>query len=421
MDLNFINTSHGGLRWSGELADCALPMTFDHYSRCGYGCVYCFATYQKAISSEAFLAGEVRSVNVDHVKKVFTLKSNTQEGRQFAPFIKARKALQWGGLADPFCPVERELGTGLELLRFFKSINYPITFSTKGTWWTKDERYAELFRGQKNWNVKISIITMDENKRKKVERRCPSSRHRFAAMERVARWDCGGATLRLRPFIIGMTDPGHQDLIRTAAKCGATAVSTEFWCAENRCPTLKENIHIIDEVVGYNSMAFYKKYSYSQGYMRLNRNVKRPFVDEMEEACNETGLRFYVSDAHFKERSHNGCCCGLPDTKTWNYHKGQWLEALLIAKEKGTVRWSDISEYLEFLKSIMFRNACRFNTGSEEKRALYNKRSMYDYLRHVWNHPKMGQSPYTMFEGILKPVKVDGDGNVVYEYDRSRA
>lgn len=78
-------------------------------------------------------------------------------------------------------------------------------------------------------------------------------------------------------------------------------------------------------------MQFYKKYSCSTGYLRLNRHIKEPFIRNMKNKCEEVGMRFYVSDAHFKELCCNGSCCGLP--ADWNYSRGQWCEALQIAKK----------------------------------------------------------------------------------------
>ena len=28
-------------RWSGEICDCSMPLTFDTYSTCAYNCLYC--------------------------------------------------------------------------------------------------------------------------------------------------------------------------------------------------------------------------------------------------------------------------------------------------------------------------------------------------------------------------------------------
>ena len=405
-------------RWSCEITDCSMPMTFDQYGKCFYKCFYCFAAYQKAIGiAKANYTDShiVKAVKVDKVKRIFT---EDWPGNQFWDYIKDRKTIQWGGMADPFCPYEKKFGVGLELLRFFKDINYPICFSTKGTWWVDDPRYAELFKGQKNWNVKFSIITNDDKKARICEGGVPSSTERLKALEKVASWDCGGATLRLRPFIIGISNPGHQELIRRAGEAGATALSTEFFCMEQRSNTLRDSLPKINKLIGFNMFKFYKKYSYQQGYMRLNRNVKRQFVNEMEDACRKAGMRFYVSDAHFKERCDNGSCCGLPSD--WNYARGQWTEALQIAKKKGKVRWRDMEKHLKYAERFLYRKADGLNTSGSDHRARFHNFTMKEYLRWIWNHPKNGQSPYTMYEGILVPTGLDENDNIIYKYNKEK-
>lgn len=269
-------------RWTAEIADCSMPMTFDTYSNCSFGCMYCFSQYQRGIggAKEHYLAKEVNPVNVDKIKKMFT--EPDKYAGQFATYIKQRRVMQWGGLSDQFDGFERKYGKTLELLRFFKEINYPLCFSTKAVWWTQDERYMELVRGQRNWNFKFSIITLDERKAAIIERGVPSPLARLEAIERIANAGAGGATLRLRPFIIGVSTPSYLDLIRQAGERGATALSTEFFCVERRSQTLKEYMPQLSELCGFDLMAFYCKYSVAQGYLRLNRKVKAPFIRNMK-------------------------------------------------------------------------------------------------------------------------------------------
>lgn len=245
-------------RWSNEIADCSMPMTFDTYSNCAFGCLYCFSQFQRGIgdAKDAYLQKVCNNVNPDRIKRMFT--DPDQYAGQFAPYIKARKVMQWGGLSDQFDGFERQRGVTLELLRFFKEINYPLCFSTKATWWTKDERYMELVRGQKNWNFKFSIITLDEQKAHIIERGVPSPLERLDAIQRIAEAGAGGATLRLRPFIIGISTPTYLDLIREAAARGATAMSTEFMCVEQRSPTLRERMPTFNELCGFDFMEFYR-------------------------------------------------------------------------------------------------------------------------------------------------------------------
>jgi DNA repair photolyase len=417
MQLTFDPKNHyGSPRWSYEILDCSMPMTFDQHSRCSFECFYCFSQYQKAVgcAKANYISGEVRGVDIQKIKDIFTGKRNSQ----WLPLIKDRVTMQWGGLADPFCNVERDSGVGLELLKFFKEIDYPLCFSTKGTWWLKDKRYTDLFRGQKNWNVKVSIITLNEELRKLVEKGAPSSAERLDAIKRITDLNAGGATLRLRPFIIGVSSPDHCALIHKAAKAGATALSTEFFCLEGRSISLRKYLHKVSQAVGFDIYAFYKKYSVGQGYLRLCRDVKRPIVDEMEAQCKQDKVRFYVSDAHFKERCANGSCCGLPSD--WNVAKGQLCEALQIAKKTGKVCWDDMAKHLDYAKKFLYRRTDGLNTCSALHRAKFYTMTLYDWMRWNWNNPNSGSSPYKMFEGILIPKGKDRDGNLIYVMDKTR-
>lgn len=405
-------------RWTAEIADCSMPMTFDTYSNCSFGCMYCFAQYQRGIggAKENYLQKEVNPVNVEKIKRMFT--EPDKYARQFATYIKQRRVMQWGGMSDEFDSYERKYGKTLELLKFFKEIDYPLCFSTKATWFTEDDRYMSLIEGQKNWNFKFSIITLDEHKAHIIERGVPTPLERLEAIRRIAEAGAGGATLRLRPFIIGVSNPSYLDLIREGAQRGATAVSTEFFCVEQRSPTLKAFMPTLNELCGFDVMAFYKKYSCSTGYLRLNRHVKEPFMRNMKQVCDEVGMRFYVSDAHFKELCCNGSCCGLP--ADWNYSKGQWCEALQIAKKNGKVCWDEVKSDIEQLHQYDWGRASGYNCNSSEKRAKFVGMTMADYMKWLWNNPQSGQSPYKLFEGALVPQGYDENRNIIYKYNGAK-
>ena len=407
-------------RWSNEIADCSMPMTFDTYSNCSYSCLYCFSQFQRALggAKDDYLHKVVHPVNVEKVKRMFS--EPDKYGGQFATYIKERKVMQWGGLSDEFDNFEKKYGQTLELLKFFKEIDYPLCFSTKATWFTDDDRYMSLIEGQKNWNFKFSIITLDEKKAKVIERGVASPLKRLEAIRRIVEAEAGGATLRLRPFIIGVSTPSYLELIREAHQRGATALSTEFFCMEQRSKVLKDNAPIFKRECGFDLFDFYKKYSYSSGYLRLNRNVKRPFIENMKNLCDELGMRFYVSDAHFKELCCNGSCCGLPES--WNYSRGQFCEALQIAKKNGSVRWTDICKDINNLHGgYDFKGASGFNTKDSETKAKFSGMSMAEYMRWIWNNPQTGQNPYKMFEGVMRPEGKDENGDLIYVYDGKKS
>ena len=403
-------------RWTGEIADCSLPLTFDTYSNCSFGCVYCFSQYQRGIggAKEDYFSKKVKAVNPEKIKKIFSLEDKNS---QFYQYIKTRRPIQYGGLSDQFDGFEKKYGVTYEILKYLREINYPICFSTKSAWVFHDPKYRELFKGADNWNVKFSIITLDERDAKRIEVGVPTPRERLDAMREYNKLSKGGTTLRLRPFIVGVSDKTYLDLIKEAADAGATAVTTEFFCLEMRSiKQAREHYQTISDCAGFDIVEFYRKYSNGSGYLRLNRKVKEKYIYKMKELCHDLGMRFYVSDAHFKECSDNCCCCALPPS--WDYSRGHFAAALQIAKKTGKVQWSDIEKDMYFL-NFEYRKAQGFNVNSSENRAKFDGMTMKEYLRYLWNAPRRGQSPYKIFERVLKPDGVDENGDIIYIYDQS--
>lgn len=66
-----------------------------------------------------------------------------------------------------------------------------------------------------------------------------------------------------------------------------------------------------------------------------------------------------------------------------------------------------------------YNSAIGFNTTSSENRAKFQNTTMKGYLHYLWDNPKRGQSPYKIFEGVLKPDGVDENGDIIYKYDDS--
>ena len=46
--------------------------------------------------------------------------------------------------------------------------------------------------------------------------------------------------------------------------------------------------------------------------------------------------------------------------------------------------------------------------------------TMAEYMRWLWNNPQSGQSPYKMFEGVMRPDGKDANGDLIYVYDKER-
>lgn len=413
---------YGSPRWSMEVPDCSMPMSFDTYSKCAYNCLYCFSYFQKSHTLDGYIGGDYpRSVNPAKVIALFEAAIRNDKAAvsknqtQFFPYIQNRRIMQWGGLADEFDEWERKFGVTLELLRYFDKIDYPLSFSTKATWWTQDSRYMDLFKKHAhNWHVKISIITADKERARKMEKGVPSPEERLAAIKRLS--DIGiHVTLRLRPFIIGVSTD-YKELITLAHEAGADSVTTEFFCMESRAnDDLKKRYAAMSEICGFDIHKFYLENSKQSGYKRLNRAIKAPIIHDMRDFVHGLGMRFHVSDAFCRECNDACNCCGVPPE--WGVSQtGNIGQAIIIAREKGEVKFSDISSDITEYLNFPWCEAASYNTGSNRARALRYDMTMAQFLRENWNTPEKGTSPAKGYGGILRPVRRDENGDVVYKY-----
>lgn len=410
-------------RWSWEILDCAMPMTFDTYSNCAHQCLYCFSFFQRAVNhgKDEYLHHRVRSVNVDRVKRMFT--DPDKYAGQFAWYIKNRFVLQWGGLSDGFDWYERKFRKSLELLQFFRQIDYPISISTKGVWFLDDPEYVEAFTDARNVQMKYSIITTDEKAAAKIEAGVPAPAERFRALRQLKDMGVGITTVRFRPYVLGLSDLCVEEIFEESERAGVDSLTTEFLCLESRSSnTAAERYRLIGELTGFGEglFEFYKRNSSaSAGLLRLNYELKRRHFDRMEELAAKHNISFYVSDAHHKERSAGAGCCGLPNDggPLSNINRGQYAEAIQIAKREGKVYWSDIAERAAVLKNIMYESATGFNIATTRARANRRYMTMFDYMQEIWNTPKDVNSPARYFGGALVPGGVDDNGDIIYLYN----
>ena len=277
----------------------------------------------------------------------------------------------------------------------------------------------ELFRRHThNWHVKISIITADAEKARRVERGVAPPQARLEAIRRLAAQG-QHVTLRLRPYIIGVSED-WKTLIRLGHEAGADSATTEFFCMEARADErLKKRYADMSAVAGFDIHAFYMQQSKQHGYKRLNRSIKAPIIHAMRDYAHSLGMRFHVSDAFCRECNDACNCCGVPPE--WNVSQtGNIGNAIIIAREKGYVRFSDIMPEIQKYFGFQWCGAAGYNTGSNKARAMRYDLTMAQYLRNNWNNPNSGNSPYKEYGGILVPDGRDENGDIIYRYAKKR-
>lgn len=420
-------------RISSEIMDCSMPMTFDQYNYCSLGCLYCFAYFFKS-NNPAVKDMGLKSINNKKLIHALQGKPDTARGRlMYEHFFKKKFLLHWGGLADPFCSFEKSNSIGYPLLEALGDLNYPTLFSFKGRT-IFDKKYVRLFdkySKQKNFAFQASIITGDDEMAKNVEIGVPSPTMRLKALEMLS--NMGYFTiLRLRPFIIGVSEKGLDDLLHRALEAGIKGVSMEFFAMDTRSNTgMKARYDWLAKFIGTNNlMRYFKNLSPKErgGYMRLNRLIKDPFVKQVYRFCVKHNLVFGCSDPDFKELCTSGSCCAMPDHYPENKGLEHWTRNQLTywIKEcrrayhrKGEVcklRFSQVygrdSTYLDDIELTNDHVGVSSMTNVERYNHTY--RTM---IQSHWNNLRSYANPRNYFHGKLMPIGVDEEDNLIYKYN----
>lgn len=126
---------------------CEVPIRYDTYSGCSHGCKYCFA-YRKG-NIEKIGIGE----SYNELKK-FIEGDRTGGDVNWCDW---QIPIHWGGMSDPFQPLEREKGLSLKVLKLFRETQYPFIVSTKNKLIAEGEYFDEITKC--NCVVQFSAIS----------------------------------------------------------------------------------------------------------------------------------------------------------------------------------------------------------------------------------------------------------------------
>jgi len=418
-------------RVSSEIADCSMPMTFDHFSYCSLGCLYCFAYYFKS-NNPAIKDRSLGSVNIDRMINSIRGRPHNQLERSFYNnFYKQKFLLHWGGLADPFCFFERANLVGYPLIQALGEENYPTLFSFKGdaVFMKQYRRLFTKYSSQRNFAFQVSIITGDEDMARKVEIGVPNVSKRLEAIKMLS--EMGYWTiLRLRPYIIGISEDCIDELLDRAYQAGINGVSMEFFALDVRATIgMKTRYDWLGKQTGAKDMMkYFSRLSPKErgGYLRLNRDVKEPHVKRVYKFCAERKLVFACSDPDFKELNTSGSCCGMPDSYPANRGLENWTRSQLTYHLKEARKKYHTTGELCLFK---FREVFADETYLDDKLLANDHISVIEkccaermnltqrlILQMQWNNLKSYANPRNYFHGKMMPIGTDNEGNLVFRY-----
>jgi len=418
-------------RVSSELPDCSLPLTFDSYNTCSLGCIYCFSDAFKSNNPALRDVDFIQGVHADKLYKAITGKGTDGWSKAFYEhFYSRRFMIHWGGLADPFCYYERKYKVGKEILEMLAELKYPTLFSFKGPMYSKYLDIFEKYKHNKNFAFQVSIVAATDKLSKKIEPGTPTTTERLEALKTLS--DMGYWTiLRLRPFIIGITDHKLDVLLNNALEAGIDGISTEFFAIDSRVN--KQMVARYAKIAKLTGVAdilqYHTRLSPSErgGYLRLNRLVKEQYIKQIYKFCLENNVLFACSDPDFKELGMSGSCCGMPEKYPDNPEMEHWTKNQLTHHLKeARKKYHKTGEIHKFYFEEVYgeESYLEDNELADENigcvSRIYAQRvvvTLRHFLLDKWNNLKSPSNPRNYLHGKILPCGLDDNGNMIYKYN----
>jgi DNA repair photolyase len=191
--------------------------------------------------------------------------------------------LHWGGMSDPFQPIERKLKISLECLKVFAETKYPFIVSTKGTTLLTEPEYLDLL---KECNV-VTQVSMVSPSYDRSEPGAPAFSKRLEALPDLAA-NSKRLIIRAQPYVT----EAKMDIIRALPEYKNSGV---YGIVAEGLKTLKKR-------PGFVKMG--ADWVYDEAILR------RDFRD-IKAACHAIGLKFYCGENRLRSMGDALCCCGI--------------------------------------------------------------------------------------------------------------
>jgi DNA repair photolyase len=196
-----------------ESPDLYAMRSVNPYQGCEHGCIYCYA--RNSHEYWGFSAGldfETKIVVKQNAAKILEsefLKKNYQPA-----------SISLSGNTDCYQPLERKLEITRSLLKVFVKYAHPVSIITKNSLIKRDIDLLQELARQNLVHVYISVTTLEEELRQKMEPRTATAKSRLQTIRMLT--DAGiPVGVMVAPLIPGLNHTELPSIIKEAAAHGA--------------------------------------------------------------------------------------------------------------------------------------------------------------------------------------------------------
>jgi DNA repair photolyase len=193
--------------------DIPFDLSINPYRGCSHGCSYCYAR-----PSHNYMN---LSAGLDFETRLFYKKDAAAHLREELGRRSYRPSpINLGANTDPYQPLERTLGITRSILEVLAESRHPVTIVTKGALVVRDIDILSRLAAERLVKVFVSVTTLDDDLKRRMEPRAASPKARLTAISRLA-----GAGIPVgvmyAPVVPAINDHELEAILEAAAAAGA--------------------------------------------------------------------------------------------------------------------------------------------------------------------------------------------------------
>lgn len=265
--------------WPGKRECSAERMLINPYNGCGIGCFFC---YSLAFPGNFQIFREKGVVVVAKDFDRILAQQLDSIDLAFPGYLSP--------VTDPFQPLNEKYRLSEKIIKVFVERNIPIEFITKAE---VPQQAVDLIKLQRHSFAQVSILTLNENLRKKLVPRGASTYTLFENLEKLAREGIF-CVCRIDPIFPYLTDNKREleDLIEKARSSGSPHIVASILDIPSRIE--KEVFSTIKVIFGVGMERDYHRLYQERinGYLHAQIDYRKRVFDFLRNICEKKKLTF---------------------------------------------------------------------------------------------------------------------------------
>ncbi len=197
--------------------DVPFPFSINPYQGCEHGCIYCYARNTHPYWGYSAGLDFEQKILVKKEAAVLLEKQLRSKKWKAAP-------ISLSGNTDCYQPIERKLGITRSLLEVFLKYKHPVGIITKNSLILRDVDLLKELAALRLVKVAVSITTLDESLRRRLEPRTATAKQRLKVIEDLAAIGIP-VTAMMAPIIPGLNSYEIFNLVKETCAVGASSIA----------------------------------------------------------------------------------------------------------------------------------------------------------------------------------------------------